>query len=56
VRRHLFHQGFAKETDDPEVVAAAMSKPGVVLKRPAGSSGRFGQHSELPSDLGSGQK
>ena len=48
---NLFHQGIAKETDDPEVVAATMAKPGVVLKRPAGSSGRFAEHSELPTDL-----
>jgi hypothetical protein len=41
----------AKETDDPDLVAATMSKPGVVLKRPAGSSGRFAEHSELPSGL-----
>lgn len=45
---NLFHQGHAKETDDPEVVAATMAKPGVVLKRPAGSSGRFAEHAELP--------
>jgi colicin import membrane protein len=32
-----------------------MSKPGVVLRRPAGSSGRFAEHSDLPSDLGSGE-
>src|ERR1700757_2394560 len=50
---NLFHQGAAKETDDPDVVAATMSKPGVVLKRPAGSKGRFAEHSDLPSDLGS---
>lgn len=50
---NLFHQGFAKETDDPDVVAAAMSKPGVVLKRPTGSNGRFAEHSDLPSHLGS---
>jgi len=50
---NLFHQGFAKETDDPDVVAATMAKPGVVLKRPAGSSGRFAEHSDVPSDLGS---
>ena len=31
------HQGFAKETDDADVVTATMSKPGVVLSRPAGS-------------------
>jgi hypothetical protein len=45
---NLFHQGFAKESDDPAVVAATMAKPGVVLKRPAGSSGRFAEHAELP--------
>jgi colicin import membrane protein len=50
---NLFHQGAAKETDDPEVVAATMAKPGVVLKRPAGSSGRFAEHAELP-DLDDG--
>jgi colicin import membrane protein len=50
---NLFHQGAAKETDDPDVIAATMSKPGVVLKRPAGSTGRFAAHSDLPSDLGS---
>jgi colicin import membrane protein len=53
---NLFHQGVAKETDDPDVVAATMSKPGVVLKRPAGSSRRFAEHSNLPSDLGSAEK
>src|SRR5689334_5382523 len=53
---NLFHQGVAKETDDPEVVAATMSKPGVVLRRAAGSNGRFAEHSDLPSDLGSGDK
>jgi hypothetical protein len=55
---NLFHQGFAKETDDPDVVAATMAKPGVVLRRPAGSSGRFAEHSELPdlNDEASGPK
>ena len=53
---NLFHQGVAKETDDPDVVAATMSKPGVVLERPAGSDGRFAEHSDLPSDLGSADK
>jgi hypothetical protein len=52
---NLFHQGVAKETDDPDVVSATMSKPGVVLKRPAGSNGRFAEHSDLPYDLGSGE-
>ncbi|SDF13068.1 MULTISPECIES: cell envelope biogenesis protein TolA [Bradyrhizobium] len=52
---NLFHQRVAKESDDPDVVAATISKPGVVLKRPAGSNGRFGKHSDLPSYLGSGE-
>jgi colicin import membrane protein len=46
---NLFHRSAAKQTEDPDVVAATLSKPGVVLKRPAGSSGRFAEHSELPS-------
>src|ERR1700744_893325 len=48
---NLFHQGFAAESDDPEVVAATMAQPGVVLKRPAGSTGRFTEHAGLPTDL-----
>jgi phosphoglycolate phosphatase-like HAD superfamily hydrolase len=35
---NLFHQGAARESDDPDVVAATMAKPGVVLKRPVGFS------------------
>lgn len=53
---NLFHQGVARETDNPDVVAATMSKPGVVLKRPVGSKGRFAEHADLPSDLGSAEK
>lgn len=49
---NLFHQGIARETDDPDVIAATMGKPGVVLKRPAGSSGHFAEQSDLPTDLG----
>lgn len=45
---NLFHQGAAKESDDPQVIAATMSKPGVILKRPVGSNGPFGEHAELP--------
>jgi hypothetical protein len=48
---NLFHQGVAKETDDPEVVAATMAKPGVVLRRPVGSAGPFKENAELPTDL-----
>ncbi|BAR63450.1 colicin import membrane protein [Bradyrhizobium diazoefficiens] len=49
---NLFHQGFATETHDPAVIAAAMARPGVVLKRPAGSNRRFAEQSDLPTDLG----
>jgi hypothetical protein len=34
----------------PDVIAAAMAKPGVVLKRPVGSAGLFGEHAELPTE------
>lgn len=53
---NLFHQGAARESDDPDVIAATMAKPGVVLKRPVGSSGPFGEHAGLPTGLGRGSK
>jgi hypothetical protein len=53
---NLFHQGAAKESDDPDVVAATVAKPGVVLRRPVGSDGSFGEHAELPTDLGDGER
>jgi hypothetical protein len=49
---NLFHQGAAKESTDPDVIAATMKKPGVVLRRPVGSDGPFGEHAELPKHLG----
>jgi hypothetical protein len=51
---NLFHQGAAKESDDPDVIAATMAKPGVVLRRPVGSEGAFNEHPELPTNLGDG--
>ena len=53
---NLFHQGAAKESDDPDVIAATMAKPGVVLRRPVGSDGSFGEHAELPTNLGGGER
>ncbi len=50
-KSNLFHQGFAKEIDDPAVVSATMSKPGVVLKRPVGSNGSFKEDAKLPGHL-----
>ena len=49
---NLFHQGAAQESNDPDIVAATMKKPGVVLKRPVGSEGPFEENAELPKLLG----
>ncbi|MCK1350578.1 cell envelope biogenesis protein TolA [Bradyrhizobium sp. CW7] len=51
---NLFHQGTAKESHDPDVIAATMAKPGVVLRRPVGTERPFSEHAELPTDLGGG--
>jgi hypothetical protein len=48
---NLFHQGAAKQSDDPDVISATLETPGVVLKRPVGSNGPFKKHSELPTDI-----
>jgi hypothetical protein len=50
-KSNLFHQGIAKETDDPDIVAATMAAPGVVLRRAVGSDGPFSEHAALPTDL-----
>lgn len=44
----IFKRGFAKQTDEPNVVAAAMASPGVVLRRPVGSHANFSEHAALP--------
>ena len=49
---NLFHQGAARESTDPQVVAATMAKPGVVLRRPVGSDGPSTEDADLPTDLG----
>jgi colicin import membrane protein len=53
--KNLFHQGFAEESDDPQIVAATMAKPGVVLKRAVGSKGAFTENAELPKSLPTGK-
>gem|GEM_PF-1997143 len=53
--RNLFHQGFAKETDDPAIVGATMAQPGVILKRAVGSLGAFREQAELPKSLPAGK-
>jgi hypothetical protein len=52
---NLFHQGAAKESHDPDVIAATMAKPGVVLRRPVGTDRPFSENAELPTDLGGGR-
>src|SRR5213076_2609708 len=49
--RNLFHDGVAKQSDDPDIIAATMKQPGVVLKRPVGSSERFKELAGLPTKL-----
>jgi colicin import membrane protein len=49
--RNAFQQGFAEETDDPKIIAAATAEPGVVVKRPVGSKGEYKVNAELPRDL-----
>jgi colicin import membrane protein len=46
---NLFHQGFARESEDAAAIDAAMAKPGLVLRRPVGTNKPFSVHSELPS-------
>jgi hypothetical protein len=48
---NLFHQGAARESKDPEVIAATMSKPGVILRRAVGSGEPFSEHADLPTHL-----
>jgi len=46
---NLFHQGFAKESNDRKAIAAAMDKPGIVLRRPVGTDKAFHEHADLPT-------
>ena len=50
-KNNLFQHGFAKVSEDPKIVAATMAHPGIVLRRPVGSTGAFGEHAQLPTDL-----
>jgi hypothetical protein len=47
-RHNAFQQGFANETRDADIIAAAMAKPGVVVRRPVGTSEPFREDAELP--------
>ena len=47
-RQNLFRDGSASETKDVQAVTAALAKPGVVLRRPAGSNAPFSENPGLP--------
>jgi glycine transporter len=49
--QNLFKRGFAKETDDPAIVAATMAHPGAVLRRAVGTDGEFSENADLPKNL-----
>jgi hypothetical protein len=51
IKSNLFHQGFAWESDDPRVIEATTRMPGVTLRRPVGSKGKFVEHPSLPKEL-----
>lgn len=51
MRHNAFQQGFARETDDPRIIAATTAQPGVVLKRAVGSKGEFRKDAKLPASL-----
>ncbi|HVW73687.1 MAG TPA: cell envelope biogenesis protein TolA [Rhizomicrobium sp.] len=51
ISRNLFHQGLAEETTDPDTIAAAMEKPGVVLRRAVGTQNPFREQADLPKSL-----
>jgi colicin import membrane protein len=53
---NLFHQGFAQVSDDPAIVTATLAKPGVVLRRPVGTSEPYREHAELPTNLAIGDR
>src|SRR3954471_22388010 len=48
-RQHLCGEGVASKTKDAQAVAAALAKPGVVLRRPVGSNAPFSENPDLPS-------
>jgi hypothetical protein len=51
VRRNLFQESSAEETDDPKIVAATMAQPGTVLRRAVGTNGKFEVDAAPPTSL-----
>jgi colicin import membrane protein len=50
-KQNLFQRGFAKETDDPAIVAATMAHPGLVLRRAVGTEDKFSENASLPKSF-----
>ena len=48
VHPHIFAQGFAAVTNEPDAVKAALEQPGVVLRRPHGQSGPYKLQPDTP--------
>ncbi|ESY86456.1 hypothetical protein [Mesorhizobium sp. LNHC229A00] len=51
----LFKRGFAKQSENPKVIEAAIAAPGVVLRRPVGSRENFTEKAALPRAPDAGQ-
>ena len=51
IKRNLFHEGSALETNEPSIVEAAMEAPGKVLRRAVGSDAPYSEHGEPPKSL-----
>ncbi len=51
VKRDLFREGLAKETNDPKAVEAAMRKAGMVVRRPIGTTGPFEEKAQAERTL-----
>jgi colicin import membrane protein len=47
----VFKNGFAAQTEDLNIIAATLSRPGVVLKRPVGSAEPFSENPHLPKTI-----
>lgn len=48
IRQDIFKEGVARETDDPELVAAAVAQPGEVLRRPAAGRAELAKLKSAP--------
>lgn len=52
IRQDIFKEGVARETDDPDLVAAAVAQPGEVLRRPAAGRAELAKLKAAPRKPG----